>query len=206
MNKNKRTPVLLIIILLISLVAVIILFATLIFCTTCFASAPPGEQPASPGSTGADLGPVILTDESPVYTSFEKAASGLGDIPGLSRDHESRLQISYIKGENVDENGWAARWLFEARSDSGSELRVFDRRGWTVIPWNVTHVTESISLDGIVSPTVLFNQSRSLIAENNPSPSGREIELQGNVYTLTINSVNASRVMRFDATTGALIA
>ena len=208
MNRKKGIPILVIIVLLVSLAGIIFLFYNLIFCSTCFPSNNQTEMQTTQVPTGGGLVPVSKPDQSPVYRSFEEAVSNLDELPGLERDHESHFQIYFIQGQDLDENGWAAKWLFEAKSTGGTELGVFDRHGWTSIPWNVTHSVESIKTETIVSPSVLFNQSRSLILRNSSASSApvREIELQGNVYTLTITSANASEVMKFDATTGALIA
>jgi hypothetical protein len=207
MNKKKSTPILVIIVLLVSLVGIIFLFYNLIFCSTCFPSSNQTEMQTTQVPIGMGLVPVSKPDQSPAYRSFEEGISKLDEIPGLERDHDNHFQIYFIQGQDLDENGWAGKWLFEVKSTGGTELRILDRHGWTSIPWNVTHSVESIKTDTIVSPSVLFNQSRSLILQNSPASSApvREIELQGNVYTLTITSANASKIMKFDATTGALI-
>jgi hypothetical protein len=207
MNEKKGISVLVIILLLAGLIAISALFVNLILCSNCF---PFGElqqpQTARVPAGGLGLTPGNMTYETPGY-SFEEAFLGLRGSPDLAGDHNSSFQISYIQGQNVDEMGRAARWLFETKSVGGTDLRVFDRHGSSVIPWNVTDATEDINTDAIISPSVLFSQSRSIILRNGSfsSAQARDIELTGTVYTLTITSATTQTVMRFNATTGALI-
>jgi hypothetical protein len=196
-----------IILLIVGLIVISALFVNLILCSDCF---PFGEQ-AQLQTTGVPAGSLGLTpgnttDQVPVYYSFEEAFLGLVKSPDLAGDNSS-FQISYIQGQNVDEKGHAARWLFETKSTGGTYMRVFDRNGPTVIPWNVADATENINTDAIISPSVLFNQSRSMILQNGSFSSAqeRDIELTGTVYTLTITSGATPTIMRFNATTGALI-
>ena len=207
MNEKKGISVLVIILLLAGLIVISALFVNLILCSTCF----PFGGPAQPQTAGVPAGsqglaPGNMTDETPVY-SFEEAFLGLQHSLDRAGENNS-VQISYIQGQNVDEKGRASRWLFETKSIGGTTLRVFDRHGPTVIPWNVTDATEDINIDAIISPSVLFNQSRSIILRNGSfsSAQARDIELTGAVYTLTITSAATQTVMRFNATTGALIA
>jgi hypothetical protein len=207
MNEKKGISVLVIILLLAGLIAISALFVNLILCSTCFpfggqgqpqtAAVPAGSQGPAPGN---------ITDETPVY-SFEEALLGLRQSPDLAGGSNSSYQVSYIQGQNVDEMGRAARWVFETKSIGRTDLRVFDRHGSSVIPWNVTDATEDINIDAIISPSVLFNQNRSAILRNGSFASAqkRDIELTGAVYTLTITSGTTQTVMRFNAATGALI-
>ncbi len=73
--------------------------------------------------------------------------------------------------------------------------------------WNVTLPSEEIILDTIVTPDNLFSQNKAVIS-GNPSPAIPErwdLELQRGIYTLTITSGSSTRILTFNATTGALI-
>ena len=107
----------------------------------------------------------------------------------------------------MDDTGNAAKWIFEMKTPEGSEIRVYERDRWTVIPWNLTRSKEIVTMDTIVSPSDLFDKNGPQILEKGrlSSAQTRSIELRGNVYTLTFKSANASIIMTFDAATGALI-
>jgi hypothetical protein len=156
MNEKKGIPVLVIILLIVGLIVISALFVNLILCSDCF---PLGEQ-TQPQTTGVPAGSLGLisgntTDQMPVYYSFEEAFLGLEKSPDLAGNSNSSFQISYIQGQNVDEKGRAARWMFETKSTGGTSMRVFDRNGPSVIPWDVPGATENINIDA-----VLFCQHR----------------------------------------------
>jgi hypothetical protein len=207
MNEKKGISALMIILLVAGLIAISALFVNLILCSDCLPFGGQAQQQTTGLPAGSPGVPGNLTDETPGYYSFEDAFLGLEKSPDLAGDHNSSFQISYIQGQNVNEKGRAARWLFETKSTGGTDMRVFDSNGAAVIPWNVTDATENINTDAIISPSVLFNQSRSAILQNGSfsSAQARDIELTGNVYTLTITSATRQTVLRFNATTGALI-
>jgi len=208
MSKKKGIPVLLIIVLLVSLIAVIFLFVNLIFCSTCF---PTDNQEKLPAAVqvpnGRGIVPESRPDYRPVYSDLEEAEAGFSEIPGLFKDDTGHYHIYYIQGQNLDDTGKAAKWVFEMQSIAGTEMRVYDRNGWAVIPWNVTHDSGDINIDTIISPSALFNQSRPLLLERGllSSSQTRDIELRDSEYTLTVSSANNSTIMRFNAVTGALI-
>jgi hypothetical protein len=77
-----------------------------------------------------------------------------------------------------------------------------------MIPWNATPNSEPIDMDIIVSPDRLFNENKAVISENSSliTSERMDLELQRGVYTLTITSRDLSRSLKFNATTGVLIA
>ena len=203
----KAIAVLVLIAIVVGAVAIIALVVNTFICNNCLLGGGQAQsQTTRVPVTGSGNTPMNIPEERPVYSSFDEARSTIGELPGLASDSNGHFQVYFIQGQNLDENGQAERWLFEVKTGSGKELRVFDRNGWTVIPWNVDNAMENISIDEIKSPSELFDQSKSLILQNGSVSSAvREIELRGNVYTLTIKSPDTSAVMIFDATTGALI-
>jgi hypothetical protein len=109
---------------------------------------------------------------------------------------------------DIDGSGNASVWIFGVSRRNGAEFLVYEKTGWTKIPWNTTLPSEAIILDTIVSPGSLFSQNKAMIPSN-PSlaiPERWDLELQKGVYTLTITSGSSSRSLSFNATTGALIA
>ena len=204
---QKAIAVLVLIAIVVGAVAIIALIVNTFVCNNCLLGGGQAQlQTTRVPAANSGIAPMKKIDERPVSSSFDEAKSTIGEIPGLAIDSKGHYQVSYVQGQNLDENGQAERWLFEVKTNQGKELRVFDRNGWTVIPWAVDNSMEEIKIDEIKSPSLLFSENRQLILQNGSASSAvREIELRGNVYTLTIKSPDAAAVMVFDATTGALI-
>jgi hypothetical protein len=205
MNYQKAIAVLILIAIVVCGVAIIALVVNTFICNNCLLG---GGGQAQPGPVkGSGLSQLESPDETSVYSSFEEVRSKFGEMPGVARENNSHFQVYFIQGQNLDENGWSEKWLFEIKTPEGAVLEIYDRHGWTMIPWNVPHSMEEINIDTVISPSDLFKQSSTLMHQNGSvSPASlREIELRGNVYTLTITSGKTSGVMKFDATTGALI-
>ena len=119
-----------------------------------------------------------------------------------------KLPVYYIISREVDNSGNAVSWLFGVRQSTGTELLMYDRTGWKIIPWNATLPSEEILLDQVLPPGTLFIRNKDVLF-NATSPSiteRRDLILKQGVYTLTINSGSSSRTLMFNATTGVLIA
>jgi hypothetical protein len=114
--------------------------------------------------------------------------------------------VNYMRSRDMDESGNATGWIFGVYRGSEAEFLVYDQTGWTTIR-NATLPSDKIVLDTIVSPDFLFEQNKELIS-GNPSPTipeRRDLELQRGVYKLIITSGSNSRILKFNATTGAMI-
>lgn len=143
----------------------------------------------------------------PTSVSLERARQMLNEIEyPVDMGNNSRQEIYYVLGRNLDITGSAESWLFVTRSPGGNELKVYNRNRWTTIPWNATLPSEEIPFDRILLPEELINQSRNEIA-GTAGPNGiREIELKNGIYSLTVKEGSKDRILAFNATTGALIA
>lgn len=186
-----------------------LLFTLCLFsaCVSPFAPANQTAQMPSPNtSPRIDVGilPVVMTQE-PELVSFDDAKGNLKDSESLSLNQLLlKTRILFIQGGNFDETGYAGLWVFGVNKGKINELRIYDRTGWTIIPWDATISAEEIDLDRVVSPkTLLFNQTM----ESSPSTmrTQGDIELRNGTYTITMISGNTSQVMRFNATTGEVI-
>jgi hypothetical protein len=147
----------------------------------------------------------MQADTSPI--SFEEAREKLVEyqLNNLNEPVNGKT-VYYIRSMRVDESGNATGWTFEINNGHETEFLIYERTGWTTIA-NATLPSEEIILDNIVSPGRLFSQNKAVLA-GNPSlaiPEQREIELQRGIYKITITSGSASRILTFNATTGALI-
>jgi hypothetical protein len=183
--------------------AILVLFVIILFsaCVT---------QPTANQSSGQNSGITQITlkaDSSRI--SFEEAQQNLREYgSGLSNQSVDVKTVYYMLSRDVDGSGNATSWIFGVSHQSGTEFLVYDSTGWAMIPWNATPNSEPIDMDIIVSPDRLFNENKAVISENSSliTSERMDLELQRGVYTLTITSRDLSRSLKFNATTGVLIA
>jgi hypothetical protein len=181
--------------------AILALFV-LSLCSACVTQPP--ENQTSQQNTG--LSQInIQVDNS--HISFEEAKAKLVEyrLNNLNEPVNANL-VYYMRSKDVDGSGNATGWTFGVYNGNKSEFLVYDRTGWTTIA-NATLPSEEIVLDSVVSPGSLFSQNKAVIS-GNPSlaiPERRDIELQRGIYKLTITSGSTTRILTFNATTGALI-
>jgi len=194
------------------MITIALLFAICLFsgCVSPLGPANQTPQILSPNaSPKTDVGVMpIEMSPSAKFISFDEAKGNLKDSDSLSSNQlQKERRILFIQGGNLDESGNAEQWVFGVTKGDINELRVYDRSGWTIIPWNNTISAEEIDLDRVVSPTTIINQSGKQILERSPSaiPAQRDIELKNGTYTFTITSGSTSEILMFNATTGAAI-
>jgi hypothetical protein len=192
-NMHKSIPI---------VFAIFALFV-LSLCSACVTQPP--ENQTSQQNTG--LSQInIQVDNSLI--SFEEAKAKLVEyrLNDLNEPVNAN-SVYYVRSRDVDGSGNATGWIFGVYNGNKSEFLVYDRTGWTTIA-NATLPTEEIILDSVVSPGSLFSQNKAVLS-GNPSlaiPARRDIELQRGIYKLTITSGSTTRILTFNATTGALIA
>jgi hypothetical protein len=114
--------------------------------------------------------------------------------------------VYYLRARNVDKTGNATEWIFGVILKNKGEYLVYDRTGWTTIA-NASLSSEEIVLDAVLSPKFLFDRNRELISGNQAPaiPERRDLELQQGIYKFTGQSGSTTRILTFNATTGALI-
>ena len=175
----------------------------LILCCACASQSPP-NQTAQKNSGFTQI--TRSADASRI--SFDEARQNFREYEtDILNEPENRTAVYYILAREVDGSGNAMSWIFGVRKGTGSELVVFDRSGWTTIPWSTRLPSEVIDIDSIASPDMVFRQNNAvIIGKTPPSVSERrDLELQRGVYTLTLTSDGTGRIFRFNATTGGLI-
>ena len=181
--------------------AILALFV-LSLCSACVTQPP--ENQTSQQNTG--LSQInIQVDNS--HISFEEAKAKLVEYR-LNNLNEplTANSVYYLRSRDMDGSGNATGWTFGIYNRNKSEFLVYDRTGWTTIA-NATLPSDEIFLDNIISPGSLFSQNKAVIL-GNPSlaiPERRNIELQRGIYKITITSESTTRILTFNATTGALI-
>ena len=172
-------------------IPMILAFLALLALTLCCACS--SEKPVDAGLSQ------ITTPEISAYISFEEASQKFEEYKGTDK-----LPVYYLFSRDVDSSGNATTWLFGVHPTTGTELLMYDRTGWKTIPWNATLPSEEIILNRVLSPGALFIQNKEYLS-NVSTSERRDLVLKQGLYTLTISSGNASRTLRFNATTGELI-
>jgi hypothetical protein len=184
---------------IIPIIFVISALVALVLCSACVL--PQGGNP--PVNKGFSQ---VTTQEISNYISFEEAKQKFEDQISTNSSND-KISVYYIFSRDLDKSGNALTWLFGVRQNFRTELLMYDRTGWKTIPWNATIPSDEILMNQVISPDSLFIQNEKLIfSTSSPSkPERRDLVLKQGIYTLTINSGSTSRILTFNATTGALI-
>jgi len=187
-----------------SIPAIIIAFfiAATVLIMGCSSTAPQSQENQSTSLT-------INTSDESSATSFDDAVYSLrnvdfGPVTGNSTDLTSHILI--VQGSRLTPVGDAANWLFFVERANKTYVVNFNKNGNSVSPWGGKVPDEEIMVDLIIHPVDLFRNNRDLIFTSSSAISEtRDLTLSKGNYTLSVASENGTRVMVFDATTGALI-
>lgn len=146
----------------------------------------PYNEPAGTGSFSLD-------DTDQLLGSFQF------DLP----NETTQKEIYYVLGQNVDEHGNASSWLYGVRYQRGASLFIFNRKGWTDIPWSGPLPDQQVYVDAIFPLSRLFKDNRDSLVL---SPASQwQVELYNGTYWISVTDPTATRVLAYNATTGALI-
>ena len=185
--------------------ATIFVISTLVVLVLCSACVLPGSE--KPVANGGPTQVTVPVESSRI--SFEVALQNLKDYRTDSPNGSENIKkIYYILAKDVDASGNAVSWAFGVKNTTTPEMFIYNGKGWTVIPWIITTLpSKEISVENIVSPGNLFTKNKAIILSSPSSiPERRDLELQEGIYKLTLYSGSTSRMLIFNATTGALIA
>jgi len=174
-------------------------------CTQTGRSSPTTQTAVSPALVRSDN----LSAEQKY--SFDEANSSLGSLIfseeiALPEGTTPDRHIQYIAGTGIDEAASANSWSFVISHNNFTSLVVYDHRGTTIQDWLPVNGSEEIVFDTIIQPAALFKQDQSIIF--NGTTSGTEVtelSLSKGMYTLTVPVSGKTRILIFDAETGALI-
>jgi hypothetical protein len=187
----------------------------LCLCCACVSPFGPAETTLQATPLPSNATPIIDVGIKPLERqtdnttiSFAEARSELRGSQGYSFDIlQKKPVILFMQGSGIDGQGNAVRWLFGINWGDAYELRVYDRSGWTIIPWYQPIIADTIDLDRVIPPDLLVNESP--IQNQNATVfwpgSEKDVELKNGIYTFTLTSGSASKVLMFNATTGAAI-
>jgi hypothetical protein len=160
--------------------------------------------PAKDRVSGVSAGIVQVTGPvQPELFSFNDANQRAVDYLIGSSNQSSDTEICYILGRGVDENGNAPSWMYGVRHPGGTSLLVYDKSGWSMIPWTGALPVERIDPDTIVPLAKLMYDNLDLLGTG--AGLARQVELSDNTYTISVSDNNEMRIFLFNATTGVLI-
>jgi hypothetical protein len=84
---------------------------------------------------------------------------------------------------------------------------LYDRAGWTSIPWNGVLPDQQIFPDTLYPLRSLFISNGDILAINpaRAGPYQRQVEVVNGTYRITLSDSVETRILAFNMTTGALI-
>jgi hypothetical protein len=182
-------------------------------CFTMGCSTPnPARQP-NETQQGTDIGfPPVTTTREPQEFTFREARANIADLilnegNSSAANVTSMNQILYIRGSSLNENGGAKSWIFAVRNNNKTSIVTYDRHGGNIAEWKDAFPWQEIQLDSVILPEDLFQKNRETIIPKTGEnvTESRDLVLAMGNYTLTISGRGTTRVMVFDAKTGALI-
>jgi hypothetical protein len=192
--------------------SIIILVLAFCFCSACLF-----DNSSSPETTTAPTQTVppavnggitrINGPAAPPSISYPEAEARLRDDMKSYGDAVGKIRIYYIQGKGVDEKGNANSWMFGISPSSGNMMLVFDGIVWDTVPYGGDFPSEEIISSGIILPAALLQQNKEVIAKATPpgSQATQDLVLSQGVYILKISSGSTIHILKFDATTGALL-
>jgi hypothetical protein len=148
-------------------------------------------------------------DEARNY-SFEEVTSSIYTVPfdpsSDTTPPSDETHILMVSGENLNDKGNASSWLFIVQYQNNTKFVTYDQYGETIIDWSGGYPREEVFPNQVVPPGILFEKNRDSIFKTPQaiSTESRRLVLSGGNYTLTIKGQNSSRILVFDAKTGAL--
>lgn len=185
-----------------------------IFTLTAGCSSLPFPGPATAGSPDTINIGFSSTPASSVHVtySFDRflsvfSAMQFANGQNTSANATSERHVLYIRGVQMDESGNAESWMAVAREGNITSMISYDKFGERISGTGTNERLPAIPMDRILTPAQLFDQNRDLIF-NKPrdaSPGPMTLELTDSSYSLIIPGRDTTRILKFDALTGAMI-
>jgi hypothetical protein len=182
------------------------LLLVLCLCSACTSQSPPQTANETAVQTTAQAGNGGLTQlnvENHPPVSLGYADMRLRNEMKSYGDAMGKLHVYFIEGNDVDDSGNAASWVFGVGSSPDNTMIMFDGNTWTTTSSGGSLSSNEISLSGVVDPASLFKQNQQAINEgsHSGSPVTRSLVLSDGVYTLRSDKT----MLTFNASTGTRI-
>ena len=191
-----------------------IVFSIMLVLASCFitgcASSPSNPQPqATQGTVSGGNQTVSIPHTARMYT-FEEVTSRVFDAPfnitsGIIPAH-NETHIMRVRGKGLDATGNASSWLLVMHYQDRAAYVTYDYTGERVADWSGGYPKEEVFIDQVIPPKTLFEKNHNTIfrTPDTNSTELQELVLAGSNYTLTIKEKDTTRILDFDAKTGAL--
>jgi hypothetical protein len=191
-----------------------IVFSIMLVLASCFitgcASSPSSPQPQATQGTGSGGNQTVSIPHNARMYTFEEVTSNVFDAPfnttsGLYPAH-NETHIMKVRGKGLDATGNASSWLLVMHYQDRTAYVTYDLFGMKVTDWSGGYPREEVFIDQVIPPKTLFEKNQNTIFRT-PDVSGTELQelvLAGSNYTLTMKEKDKTRILEFDAKTGAL--
>jgi len=156
----------------------------------------------------SDVGLIYLPDAGqPKPIAFENVFDQIPSFLVETKGISSNVTIHYIRGNNVDTEGRATKWVFGIRYENQSNLLYYEEAGWQSVPSQVGFPEQDIRTGTFIPPTDIVRKNSGILFGSTPVQKDRIqlLELANGIYTVTVNRLEKQQIFLFDAKTGALI-
>jgi len=189
-----------------------VIFSIVLVLACCFStgcsSSPSDTQPQPKVNGGVSFD--NSTDALRTGYSYDEVIASIYHLPLDPVTHEqpqpADLHILSITGANLDDQANATSWTFIVQYQNSTKFITYDKYGEAVTDWAPGYSAKEVLPDQILPPKTLFDQNRAAIFKNTQAiaTESRKLEVSGGNYTLVIHGQNGTRMLGFDAQTGAL--
>ncbi|HQK56164.1 MAG TPA: hypothetical protein PLE70_06450 [Methanolinea sp.] len=166
----------------------------IVFSSCCISNYSESTPTSPPVETFKDV-----TKEPNRYISLDEA------IGALNLTHKEFSTVHYIRGQNVDSNGWAQEWIIGVKQRPITNyFFTYSGLGGAVVPWKSWMPENEINLKNILLPDELFKRHSSKILPyyENGSFSYADLEIIDKEYHITIHLYESQVILCFDSQTG----
>jgi hypothetical protein len=156
----------------------------------------------------SDAGLLYLPNASqPRPIAFEDVVDQIPSFLFETKGVSSNITIHYIRGNNIDTEGRATKWVFGIQYDNQSTLMYYDVSGWQSVPKQGGFTEQDIKTGTLIPPTDLVRKNLGILFGSTlvQKDQIQLLELSNGIYTVTVNRLENQQIFLFDAKTGALI-
>lgn len=173
---------------------IILIISFFVFSSCCISNYPESTPTSPNGDIFKDL-----TKEPNRYISLDEV------IGKLNLTHKEFSTVHYIRGQNVDSNGWAQEWIIGVKQRPITNyFFTYSGLGGSVVPWKSWMPENEINLKNILLPDELFkiHSSKLLPYYENGSFSYADLEIIDKEYHVTFHLDESQVTLCFDSQTG----
>jgi len=173
------------------------LFIGFIFLTVCISGCITNNFESAPSSPIGEGFKDVTT--KPLHSISMNEA-----ISELNSTQMEPYYIHFIRGENIDSNGLAQRWVFGIKQKTINNFFIYDASGISIISWKSWMPVNEIFVNEILTPDDLFkmHSSKLLPYFENGNISHTQLEIIDKEYHIIFESGESQVTLCFDSQTG----